>query len=87
MHFPGKEDETLKGEIKTLESALDYHTVENRNKRKTLQERRNTLAKQMEATGAAMQHRQRGLNELHQRIETNLQLAKNAETWEWKEIA
>lgn len=80
-----KDDETLEGEIKTLETALDYHTVENRNKRKILQERRNALAKQMEAVGAAMQQGQRGLNELHQSIEANLQLATHAETWEWKE--
>jgi hypothetical protein len=32
-------------EIKTLKTALDYHTVENRNKRKSLRERRNTIAK------------------------------------------
>ena len=80
-----KDDETFEREIKTLETAIDYHTVENRGKRKALQERRNALAKQMEALGAAMQQGQRGLNELHQTIEANLQLATHAETWEWKE--
>lgn len=41
------EDRTFQGEIKKLEIALDYHTVENRNKRKALQERRNAIAKTM----------------------------------------
>jgi hypothetical protein len=35
------EDETLSTEIKALENAIDYHTVENRDKRKALQGRRN----------------------------------------------
>jgi predicted RNase H-like nuclease (RuvC/YqgF family) len=35
------EDEKLEGEIETLETAVDYHTVENRAKCKALQERRN----------------------------------------------
>jgi chromosome segregation ATPase len=81
-----KDDEAAEAEIKTLETALDYHTVENRAKRKALQERRNALAKQMEAVGGAMQQGQRGLNDLHQSIEANLQLAKHAEMWEWKEV-
>jgi hypothetical protein len=81
------DDEALEGEIKTLETAVDYHTVENRGKRRILQERRNALAKQMEAVSAGIQQGQRGLNELHQSIEANLQLAKHAETWEWKEVA
>jgi hypothetical protein len=29
---------------------------------------------------------QTALNELHQSIEAHLQLAKLAETWEWKEV-
>jgi hypothetical protein len=81
-----KDDEALAGEIKTLEIAFDYHTVENRGKRKALQERRNMIAKQMQVVSAAMQKGQTGLNDLHQTIEANLQLAKHAETWEWKEV-
>jgi chromosome segregation ATPase len=80
-----KEDEAHDAEIKALEAAVDSHTKDNRDKRKALQERRNTLAKQMQALSMAMQEGQRGLNELHQSIEANLQLAKHAETWEWKE--
>jgi hypothetical protein len=41
----------------------------------------------MEAAGAAMQNGQRALNELHQSIEANLQLATHAETWGWKSLA
>jgi hypothetical protein len=79
------EDEKLVGEIKTLETAIDYHTVENRSKRKALQERRNTIAKGMQLLGKNMQDGQQALNGLHQSIEASLQLAKHAETWEWKE--
>jgi chromosome segregation ATPase len=79
------EDEKLDGEIKTLETAVDAHTKDNSDKRKALQERRNTLAKQTQALTVAMQEGQRGLNELHQSIEANLQLAAHAETWQWKE--
>ena len=83
--FTDKQQTALEAEIKTLENTIDYHTVENRSKRKTLQERRNTIAKQMQALQEAMQQDQRGLNELHQSIEANLQLANHAETWQWKE--
>jgi hypothetical protein len=76
----------LDAEIKTQEVAVDSHTKDNRDKRKALQERRNTLAGQMNALGKAMQEGQRGLNGLHQSIEANLQLAKHAETWEWREV-
>jgi hypothetical protein len=41
----------------------------------------------MQLTGAAMQQGQCALNELHQSIEANLQLAKHVETWEWKEAS
>jgi hypothetical protein len=64
-----------------------YHTVENRDKRKSLQERRNMLAKQMQGLQMAMQQGQQALNGLHQSIEGSLALAKHAETWEWKEAA
>lgn len=80
------EDEKLAAEVKTLENAIDYHTKENRDKRKALQERRTALTKHMQALALAMQQAQLGLTELHQSIEANLQLAKHAETWEWKEV-
>ena len=81
------EDEKLEGEIKALEAAVDYHTVENRGKRKALQERRNTIAKGMKLLTAEIQQGQLGANELYQTIEASLQLAAHAETWEWKEVA
>lgn len=64
---------------------MDYHTVENRAKRKTSQERRNVLKDQMERLGREVQQGQLGANELYQSIEASLQLAEHAETWEWKE--
>ena len=39
-----KEDGELEAAIKAAETAVDFHTVENRNERKAMQERRNTLA-------------------------------------------
>ena len=80
------EDEKLVGEIGTLATSIDEHTKANCDRRKALQERRKTLAKQIGALGIAMQNGQRGLNELHQSIEANLQLAKHAEAWKWKEV-
>ena len=80
------EDQKLAEEIKTLETALDYHTVENRNKRKAFQERRNQLGQHFKAIGANVQQGQQVLNNLHQSVESNLALAKHAEGWEWKEV-
>jgi uncharacterized protein (DUF3084 family) len=79
------EDQTLEAEIKALEVAPDYHTVENRLKRKTVQERRNVLAKSKEIMGANMQRGQQAMQQLHQAIESGLELAKHAEGWGWKE--
>jgi hypothetical protein len=38
------EDRQIEEAIKAAEVAADHHTVRNRNKRKSMQERRNTLA-------------------------------------------
>lgn len=81
------EDEKLKGQIKDLKSAPDYHTVENRDKRKALQERRNTIAKGLQILGENSRQAQAALQSLYQSIETNLALADHAETREWKEVA
>lgn len=81
-----EEDAKLEAEIKMLETAMDYHTVENREKRKALQERRSVNAKQIQGLNTAMQEGRRGLAGIHQSIEANLQLAAHAETWEWKEV-
>src|SRR5438105_2498328 len=63
------EDRSLADEIKTLETALDYHTVENRNKRKSLQERRQQIAGAMRQLANNLQDGQRALNGLYQSIE------------------
>jgi hypothetical protein len=59
----------------------DSDTKDNRDKRRTLQERRSVLADQMK-----FQEGQKSVNTLHGSIETDLALAKHAETWEWKEV-
>lgn len=55
------EDTALAESIKESETAIDYHTVENRNKRKAMQERRNKLAQKRSAkiSGAASNHSHR----------------------------
>src|ERR1700691_1159756 len=61
------EDRALEEAIKAAEVAVDYHTVENRNKRKSMQERRNTLAQQMKLIGENAQQGQRSLEQLYAR--------------------
>jgi phosphoenolpyruvate carboxylase len=79
------EDCALEEAIKAAELAVDYHTVENRNKRKAMQERRNTLAQQMKVISENAQG-QRSLQQLYASVESNLELAKHADEWEWKEV-
>jgi hypothetical protein len=69
-----------------MEASIDYHTVENRTKRKAMQERRNKLAQDMKALGENIQRGQQSLAQIHQSVETNLSLATHAETWSWKEV-
>jgi hypothetical protein len=79
------EDARLETEIKALEEATDHHTVENRTKRKRMQEVRQQISKQMEVAKTAIQRAVQQMQELLQTAEFNLKLAKHAETWEWKE--
>jgi hypothetical protein len=78
------DDAELAAEIKALETAIDYHTEESRDKRKALQERRNGLTAQKEFLGSTIQEGQANANRLNGMIETHIALAKHAETWEWK---
>jgi hypothetical protein len=80
-----KEDTELAANIAVAEAALDSHTVDNRQKRKTMQERRNELSRQMQFVIKNHEEGQRAMQNLYQSIESNLALAKHAETWEWKE--
>jgi hypothetical protein len=81
-----KEDADLEAQIKALDSALDYHTKDNREKRRILQERRNTVTKQKDALLGAAAQLQQGMRQLYANVENNLMLAKHAEAWEWKEV-
>src|SRR5690242_17806901 len=81
-----EQDRTLEADIKELAAALDSHTVDNRQKRKALQEKRDALAPQMQALLRNMQAGQSALNQLLQSTESALALATHAETWEWKEV-
>jgi hypothetical protein len=80
------EDADLEAQIKALDSALDYHTKGNREKRRILQERRNTVTKQKDALLGTAVQLQQGMRQLYANFENNLILAKHAEAWEWKEV-
>ena len=79
------EDARLETEIKALDNTTDHHTVDNRTKRKRMQEIRQQISKQMEVAKTAVQRAMQQMQELLQTAEFNLKLAKHAETWEWKE--
>lgn len=81
-----EQDKALETESEALKNALDNHTVENRNKRKGIQEKRDQVAAQLKAIAANAQTGQKALEQLYQSIETSLALAKHAEGWEWKEV-
>jgi CII-binding regulator of phage lambda lysogenization HflD len=52
--------------------AIDYHTLENRNKRNAMQERRNALGKQMQFMLQNHEEGQKAMTNLYQSIESNL---------------
>jgi hypothetical protein len=79
------EGNMLDADIKELKNAIDEHTVDNRNKRKALQERRNEIGPQMQSLMGLMPYGQKTMQELLRNVELQLGLAKHAETWEWKE--
>ena len=81
-----EEDKMLEADSKELASALDSHRVDNRNKRKAIQERRDKLAMEMQVIGQNANQGQKALQNLLQNVETALALAKHAESWEWKEV-
>jgi chromosome segregation ATPase len=81
-----KESEGMGEEIKALDQAIDFHTVENRNKRKALQEKRNHIADTLKRMGAQIAEGQKALEGLYQNVESNLAVAAHAEAWEWKEV-
>ena len=50
-----------------------------------MQERRNTLSKQKEALGRMIKEGNTAAANLYGSVETQLELAKHAGTWVWKE--
>jgi hypothetical protein len=79
------EDNQLQADSKELASALDAHTVDNRDKRKAIQGRRDHLAQNMAVVAKSSQQGRQAMQQLLQSVESALELAKHAETWEWKE--
>jgi hypothetical protein len=80
-----KEDADLEAQISAIDTAPDYHTKDNREKRKQLEQRRNLIARQKDGLLAAARELQAGMSRLYGNVENNLAVAKHAETWEWKE--
>jgi hypothetical protein len=60
------EDTRLETEIKALDNTTNYHTVENRMKRKRMQEVRQQISKQMEVAKTAVQRAMQQMQELLQ---------------------
>jgi hypothetical protein len=81
-----EEDRELEANIKEADSAIDYHTVDNRQKRKGMQEKRYQLAKQMQLIGQNAQEGHKAMTQLQASVEGALHLAGHAEKWEWKEV-
>jgi hypothetical protein len=79
------EDDQLAADIKDLEDATDHHTVDNRQKRRALQGRRDDLMKVQNALAENIRQGQQAVQNLLRSVENNLALAKYAEAWEWKE--
>lgn len=69
----------------SLANALDRHTVDNRNRRKELQESRIKIGNTTKAMAARTDEGNRVMQNLYASVETNLALAQFAETWSWKE--
>jgi lipid II:glycine glycyltransferase (peptidoglycan interpeptide bridge formation enzyme) len=82
-----EQDGKLEAEINTLALAVDSTTKDNRDKRKALQEKRNSLTKQIQLAAESHKEGQRVLANLYQSAEGSLALARHAESWEWKEVA
>lgn len=81
-----EEVKTLEAESKELENALDYHTVDNRGKRKGMQEKRDALTREMQTIAKHAADGQKVMRQLLQSVESSLELAAHAEKWEWKEV-
>jgi hypothetical protein len=70
------EDSALEEAINAANTAVDYHTFENRKKRKSMQECRKTLARQMKLISRNAQQASKSLLQLSSSVESNLALAK-----------
>ena len=80
-----KEDAELEEQIKALDNAVDYHTKDNRDKRKALQEHRIAIGHGMQFLQKSATEAQQAMSQLYANVEQNLALAAHAEKWEWKE--
>jgi hypothetical protein len=79
-------DDAFAVEIKSLETALDSHTYENRTKRKDLRGKRDGLVKPQNLLAENMRQGQKAMQQLYVSAEQNLALAAHADGWSWKEV-
>jgi hypothetical protein len=80
-------DAKAQADIEAIDNAPDFHTVENRQKKRAIQAQRDSQAKQMKAIAANAQRGTQILQQLLESADNYLTLAKHAEEWEWKEVA
>jgi hypothetical protein len=72
-------------QLKTLQTALDSYTKDNRGKRKSLQQKAAELAKAMGGIAQHATEGQKAMQQLYTSVETALGLAKHSEGWAWKD--
>jgi len=80
-----REDAEHDAEITALDAAPDYHSKDNREKRKALEGRRKIIERQLAYIKARADEAHAAIQQLYSTAETQLELAKHAEKWEWKE--
>lgn len=81
-----QQDGTLEADIKEAEAAIRFpHRSTTATSAKPLREKRNQLARLLQAFGNNMGTGQKAFEQLLQSIERALALAAHAEGWSWKE--
>ena len=79
------DDHELEAKINSLEDALDYHTVENRQKRAELSKNPTNINNQMKLVAKNTQEGAVALQRLLDSVDQNLLLADYAKDWSWVE--
>jgi hypothetical protein len=79
-----QEDRELEASIKTNAEGPDYHTVENREKRATMQKQRTNLASAMKSIAKNINEGTTVMQNLLNIANQNVSLAEFSKDWDWK---